>query len=444
MFRADGKPAAGPDASLTAVADFGSVTLNSAAQSKQLDIVNNGNAPLQITGCAVARCAAADKDDTARFSISGCPSPTAQINPGERVTVTVAFATGICGPAKACLVLTANDLLHTPLTSTLTGQVVSNAVATVALEGNASSLAFGPVSAKARRRGVNKVIRKQAFHSFTVDNKGCIAFNIAFTSIKRVTDVPKCIPAANADDSRLWVLTQAKSGGETAIVPGTTGAISLAPGESLSFRVRFNPAIPAVVSKTCPDGKLTAEEVLPDTVSSVINISATGTGVSNTLSVPLTGKVNTNVRLIDPNDPNQPPVATLCRSGNDFIVQFSVYDSNQNVDRANFQFMDTAGRIIGQAFDVTGLDQVVAARNLATGQSFTVVQRFTGAADNKDVFNVQVKVFDKDSSDDAGISAAVSTGCVGVQSLESSRIILNGVVGNGQDKVRSRLKRRRE
>ena len=120
--------------------------------------------------------------------------------------------------------------------------------------------------------------------------------------------------------------------------------------------------------------------------------------------------------MIDPNDPSRSPAVSLCRSGNDFITQFSIYDSNQNVDRAEFQFMDSAGRIVGQVINVAGLDQAVAARNLATGQSFTIVQRFTGAADNKQVVNVQVRVFDKDGASEAVLSSAVSSNCAGVQS----------------------------
>jgi uncharacterized protein YegL len=424
MFRADGKPAAGPDASFSAAVDFGSVTLTDVPQSKPFEIVNNGNAPLQITGCSVARCAPADKDDTAGFTIAGCPSPTSQINPGEHVTITVSFLANVCGAAKACLILANNDLLHAPITSTLTGQVISNAAPAVALEGNAGSLVFGPVSARSQRRGVNKVIKKQAFHTFTVDNKGCNTFNVTSVSIKRVTDVPKCITSANADDSNLWVLTLLKSGVETRIVTGGVQpglVLQIAPRETLTFRVRFNPAVPAVVSKTCPDGKLIADEVLPDEVSSAVNLTVSGAGVSNTLAVPLTGRVTKDVRLINPSDPSQSPVVSLCSSGNDFIVQFSVYDSNQNVDRANFQFMDSAGRILA-LIDVTGLDQVVASRNLAIGQSFTVLQRFTGAADNRSVVNVQVRVFDKDGSEDAVTSGPVNTGCSGVtaQQLQSS------------------------
>ncbi len=422
MFRADGKPPASPEASFPATIDFGNVNLNSTPQTKQVQITNSGNAPLQIAGCSIARCVPADKDDTARFSISGCPDPAAQINPGQQITITVTFATSLCGPAKSCLVLTGNDPLHAPISITLTGQVGSNLLPTIALEGNASTLSFGPVSARSQRRGNKKVIKKQPFHTFTIDNNGCDAFNIAISSIKRLTDVPKCISSANADDQGQWVLTLFKTGTETVVTPGLTAAISLAPGETLNFRVRFNPSIPAVVNKTCPDGKLTADEVMPDKVDSVINISIAGT--SNTLAVPLTGQVSKELRLIDPNDPSRSPAVSLCRSGNDFIAQFSVYDSNQNVDRAEFQFMDSAGRIVGQVINVAGLDQAVASRNLATGQSFTIVQRFTGAADNRQVVNVQVRVFDKDGASEAVLSSAVSSNCAGVQSTQLTQVVL--------------------
>ena len=318
MFRSDGKPAAGPDASFPPAVDFGTVNLNSSSQSKQFTVLNNGNAPLLISGCAIARCAPNDPDNTAQFTISGCPSPTTQINPGEQVTITITFATNVCGSAKSCLTLTANDLLHSPITSTLTGQVGSNLLPTVTLEGGASSLTFGPVSPKGQRRGVNKVIRKFPFHTFTIDNKGCGAFTLNFASIRRVTDVAKCnISDANADDNQLFLVTQLVSGTEVIIFGLITPAlaIQIAPGETLTFRVRFNPAVPPVVNKTCPDGTLHADEVLPDEVNSVINISANGNGVSNSLTVPLVGRVTKEMRLIDPNDPSQPPVSNAVPVG---------------------------------------------------------------------------------------------------------------------------------
>lgn len=440
MFRTDGKPAAGPDASFSPAIDFGTVNLNSAPQSKPFDITNNGNAPLQIGGCSVARCVPADKDDTARFSITGCPGATMQINPGEHVTVTVSFATNVCGAAKACLLLTSNDLLHSPISSTLTGQVVSNLPPSVALEGNASSLAFGPTAAASKPKKFKK-LKKQPFHTFTVDNKGCNTFNVTIASIKRVTDVPKCISSANADDARLWVVSQLISGTEVVITPGSSPAVVIAPGETLTYRVRFNPAVPIVVARACGDGKLTANDVVPDNISSAITITTTSAGVSNNLSVPLTGKVAKELRLIDPDDPNQVPAVSLCRSGNDFIVEFSIYDANQTADHAEFRFTDSAGRIVGQVITVTGLSEAIASGNLATGQSVTLVQRFTGAADNKKVANVQVKVFDTDGSSDVALSGGVSSNCPSVSAqsaVRSATVLLSDVSIRGASKSRAR------
>ncbi len=448
MFRPDGKPAAGPDASFSPTVDFGSVVLNSIAPQRNFAIVNNGSAPLQIAGCSVARCAAADRDDTARFIIGGCPSPTAQINPGETLTLTVTFATTICGAAKGCLTLVSNDLLHAPITSTLTGVVGSSLTPVVTLEANATSLIFGPVSPKGQRRSTSKLIKKATFHTFTIDNKGCNTFSLTFTSIKRVTDVAKCkISDPGANDSGLFLLTQLKSGVESLVFSQVEQFMEIGPGESLTFRVRFNPAVPPVVNKTCSAGNLTADEVLPDEVNSVINIMSTGAGVSSALSVPLTGRITKDVRLIDPTDPSQPPLVTLCRTGNDFIAQFSVYDSNQNVDRATFQFIDNRGRTV-QIVDVAGLDQAVAGRSLATGQSFTFVQRFTGAVDNKKVATVQVTVFEKDGSSSSATSGTITTNCAGAssQSLEgvqSARVMLPGRAFDGQiRKPRTRPDRR--
>ena len=141
-----------------------------------------------------------------------------------------------------------------------------------------------------------------------------------------------------------------------------------------------------------------------------------------TLTVPLTGLVTKEVKLIDPSSPGDPPLVKLCRNGDEFIVEFSVYDSNQNVTRATYQFMDSVNRIVGQVFDI-GISEAIASRNLATGQSFTVVQRFTGASDNSQIVSVQVKVFDGDNTTDGATANKLTSGCSSSQS--APRVLLN-------------------
>jgi hypothetical protein len=416
MFRADGKPPAGPSASFPTPVDFGALGFNSTPISKNIDVTNDGNAPLQITKCTLARCAENDPDNTARFTISGCPAAGTLINPGQKITLVVTLATNVCGPAKACLFLDTNDLLRSPIVVTLTGSVSGNAAPVLALEGNATSLQFGPVTARDTRRKPKK-FKKLASHSFTISNSGCNTLTLTFQSIKRVTDVVKCkITDANADDRNLWVVAQVKTSGQTVIAVGANSTVAIVPGETLTFRVGFNPAVPAVVNKNCPDGNLTADDVLPDEVNSVLSIrSSGGDAAPATLTVPLIGRVTKDLRLIDPSNPSNAPVVKFCRNGNEFIVEFSVYDSNQNVERANYQFMDSGGRIVGQVFDIA-LSQAIASRNLATGQSFTVSQRFTGASDNSQIVSVQVTAFDGDGTSDSAKVNQITSGCSSTQS----------------------------
>ena len=82
------------------------------------------------------------------------------------------------------------------------------------------------------------------------------------------------------------------------------------------------------------------------------------------------------------------------------VLLFSVYDSNLDVYRARIQFLDGAGRTVGEAFNID-LAQTLRSRNLVRGQSFTVTQRFTGARDSPKVAGARVTVFDAEASDEA-------------------------------------------
>ncbi len=422
MFNADGTTPVGPKASFTTPVDFGAVNVNSTPQSKDIVITNDGNAPLRITKCSLARCAPEDPDDTSRFTISGCPAAGTVIDPGESITLVATFTTNICGPAEACLLLDSNDLFNSPIVVTLTGSVGGNAAPLLTLEGNAASLEYGPTTARSKRVKPKK-FKKLESHSFTVANQGCNSLTLTFASIKRITDVARCdITDANSDDTRLWVLSQVTPAGGTLITVGPNATVPLGPGQILTFQVGFNPAVPPVVPGNCPDGNLKAADIVPDEVSSVLSIlSAGGGSTPSRLTVPLSGQVTKEVRLINPSNPPNKPVVKLCRSGDQFIVEFSAYDANLNIDHATYQFVDIAGRTVGQVFDVE-LSQTIEGRNLATGQSITVVQRFTGASDNSEIFRVQVTVFEGDGSQ-AAATGGLTTGC---STAQSAPAVLSG------------------
>jgi hypothetical protein len=183
--------------------------------------------------------------------------------------------------------------------------------------------------------------------------------------------------------------------------------------------VRFRPVIPVVID--CPGNPsgLSASEVLPDEVLSQLNITSNG----GALAVNLVGHVSTGVQLIDPCSPNQPPLVTLTRSGDQFTVQFSAFDSNLSISRAVYRFLNRAGNTIDQPFDID-LTQSIRDRNLVRGQSVTVSQSFTGGVSELQIDRVQVTVSDGETSESATsgtvTSSSVSSSAINVRSDGSS------------------------
>ena len=270
-------------------------------------------------------------------------------------------------------------------------------MARVTLEGGASALDFGRVNATPKPRK----LRKQPSRTFTVENTGCEQLNVSIASIQRTGPDVESGKISNPNDNAFFSIVQVNSNGTESAVPSS---VAIAPGRSATFRVRFGPFIPAVAGDSTG---LPASQVLPDTVTSVLTLTQSA---GPSIAVNLVGRVTTSLRLIHPNNPRQLPLVTLSRSGNQLTVEFSVFDSNQDVSRASYQFLDRAGRNVGQAFDVD-LTQAIAQRNLARGQSFTVTHRFTQGADSLAINSVRVTVSDGESSQTAASgSISVTTG----------------------------------
>lgn len=395
LFETGATTPARPVAVVTASIDFGEVALNATSEPKPVVITNTGNAPLFVTGCSIARCSADDRDDTARFTSSGCPGNSSAINPGGQVTVNLTFSPSVCGQARACLVIATNDPRNAMLASALTGTGGGAAMAKLTLEAGASALDFGRVNATPKPRKP----RKQPSRTFTVENAGCEQLSVSIASILRTGPDVNNGKITNRDDRDLFPVVLVNANGTESPVPAP---VAIAPGRSATFRVRFKPAIPPVA----PDsGGLSAALVLPDEVTSVLTLTPS-TGPS--LTVNLVGRVSTRLRLIHPDNPRQSPLVTLSRSGSQLTVEFSTFDSNQDVSSASYQFLDSAGRNVGQAFQVD-LTQPIAQRNLARGQSFKVTQRFTQGVDSLSINSVRVTVSDGEASETATSRSIVNT-----------------------------------
>ncbi|HVG20163.1 MAG TPA: hypothetical protein VNI02_14020, partial [Blastocatellia bacterium] len=113
----------------------------------------------------------------------------------------------------------------------------------------------------------------------------------------------------------------------------------------------------------------------------------------------------------------------LDRSGNEFTVTYAVFDSNLDANRTRFEFFDSRDRLIGQAIDVD-LAGPIRDGNLVRGQSFVVVQRFTGARDNPEVASVRVTVFDPESSDTATGVLSSSSRAASIETQSSRRGVI--------------------
>ena len=155
------------------------------------------------------------------------------------------------------------------------------------------------------------------------------------------------------------------------------------------------------------------KDLLPADFTDTLTIPVSA---GNPLTLSLRGRVKKGVKLIDPTNPGANPLVTICRSGNEFVVEFSAWDANGDVSRATFQFRNGSGGAIGDTFSVD-LTQAIRERNIQPGQSFTVTQRFTGANDNSNVASVRVTVFDGGASSTAA-SGSINSTC----STTSSRI----------------------
>jgi hypothetical protein len=384
MADSDETPLPKSDASVTTSVSFGDAQIGT-PQNRPVTITNTGTAPLVIESCSIGRCPGANTDNRAQFSITGCP--TGPINPGQTVTVTVTFNATECGPAAACLILETNDPLAPQVFTALTGNGASPAHAVV--QGGITSLTFKRINAAGAPRANPKTL------TFTVQNTGCVGLQIQRATLQRVTG-----SNLQADNSNTFSVTPV---GQTTTFPVTISARG-----SVTFRVAFNPVIPRVV-----EGTPSVRDVLPDDVTDRLTLDADN-GEQVTLT--LFGRIKKPFVFIDPDNPANSPRARLCTSGDQFIVEFSAYDPNLNLSRANYQFLDASGRTVGNSIDVD-IQQAIAARNIVKGQSVTVSQRFSGASDNRRVNAVQISVTDGETTRgiratgvESGCSAAVQAG----------------------------------
>ena len=159
---------------------------------------------------------------------------------------------------------------------------------------------------------------------------------------------------------------------------------------------------------------------MPDRITSKITFNQQG---GSPLVINTVGRVSSTLQLIDPDNPRKTKRILFARSGDEFTVTYAIFDSNLDVNRARFEFLDNQGGQVGQAIDVD-ITGPVRDSNLVKGQSFVVVQRFTGARDNPEVASVRVTVFDPESSDTATGTLSSSSTAASIESQSLRRGVI--------------------
>lgn len=275
---------------------------------------------------------------------------------------------------------------------------VGGAVVSVLIPGGKAAVEFGNPSAVNSRRKPQKP-KNNACSLFQIENIGFAPLVLTLDSFVRVGADVDSGKIANPDDSRYFSLSLVNADqSQTSLDLGAV--LTLQAQKAQSFCLRFSALLPPLAGKTTG---LPAAQVLPNTMNSRVVFRQNG-GAS--IAVPVLSHVGTALSLINPANPKRPAEVTFTKSGNTFEVSYAVHDSNLDLNRAKYEFLNAGGQVVGEAFELD-LAEPLRALNLVRGQSVGIAQSFTGASDHPEVTGVRVTVFDGETS--AIVSASQSS-----------------------------------
>ncbi len=230
-------------------------------------------------------------------------------------------------------------------------------------------------------------------NTFSIENTGCAPLSVRLAVNRTGADVSSG-KITNPDDSAAFPINLINADGTETPLTFVVGSaqLQISGGQRLRFRIAFNPMIPAPANATT---NLSASHVLPAEITSALTIAQDGGG---TQAVPLIGLISTRAKMINPLATRLAPLVVLAKTGVEYAVEFSAYDSNLDIYLAAYQFLDSAGRPIGDApnFD---LIEPIRQKGVLKGQSFTVVQRFVATSLRTEPNKVRVTLYDREGSE---------------------------------------------
>jgi len=284
---------------------------------------------------------------------------------------------------------TATDAKGVTATCGFTVTVIGLPQALVRLEGGGSTLDFGPINASRKFRK----LKKQPVRNFTVENVGCGDLVLTFLSLVRTGPDVDGGFITDPDDRALFNLTIVDNQGNERPFELLTD-VRIPPGGKQLFKIRFNPLIPAVQNRT---SGLAAADVLPERIESLLTFLQNG---GTPLTIRLVGHIDTAVQLIDPVNPRVFPFIGFSRDENDFVIEFSIFDANLDTTKVTYQFFNKKLAPVEPPITVA-LASLVNSSHFVEGQSFTIIQRISGAKDHPEIAGVQVTVSDGETSSTA-------------------------------------------
>jgi uncharacterized protein (TIGR03437 family) len=230
-------------------------------------------------------------------------------------------------------------------------------------------------------------------NTFSIENTGCAPLSARF-AINRIGADVNNGKITRPDDSATFPISLINNNGAEiplAFVAGSAQA-QINGGQQMRFRIAFSPMIPAPAGGVT---NLSAGHVLPPDITSALTIRQDN-GIQTT--IPLVGRISTAAKMINPLATRLSPLVALARSGSEFVVEFSVFDSNLDCYLAVYQFLDSLGRNVGDALNFD-LQQPIMQSGMLKGQSFTTVKRFTGALSRPQVNKVRVTLYDREGNE---------------------------------------------
>jgi hypothetical protein len=258
----------------------------------------------------------------------------------------------------------------------------------VTIDGGKNALEFGAQTPVAPRRKPPKTESPCSF--FTIENTGSTPLTLTYVSAVRTGDAVMSGKITDANERGTYTLSTVSSEqGEQEVPPGTRLTVGVR--QSVRFCLRFDPLIPSVQTNT---NNLPAPSVIPDVITSRCNFTIEG---GAQLSVNVVGNVAETLMLINPANPRKKAAVTFARSGNEFILTYSIFDPDLNTNLAKYELLNDSNQMVGQAIEVD-LAAAIRQTGLIRGQSFTVEQRFTGANSHPEITGCRLTVTDGEGS----------------------------------------------